>query len=109
MIRRCTCFLFQSTLPREERQFCSLSGSSLLSRFQSTLPREERPLAVRIFLLLTSFQSTLPREERLRRAAADSLLMNFNPRSHERSDGHDSHRGSVGKIFQSTLPREERR
>ena len=37
---------------------------------------------------LIKFQSTLPREERPRRhAPAHKIARNFNPRSHERSDG----------------------
>ena len=36
-------FLFQSTLPREERQY-RWTPFPELTRFQSTLPREERPL-----------------------------------------------------------------
>ena len=78
-----------------------------------------------------TFQSTLPREERHFQFAQPSLYkLNFNPRSHERSDGNQSEmllkfrisihaptRGatmatySVSLLmpFQSTLPREERR
>ena len=57
--------IFQSTLPREERHF-SLHVVSSISIFQSTLPREERP----------KFSDFFP-----------ILLIYFNPRSHERSDG----------------------
>ena len=57
-------FLFQSTLPREERPSCfklSMTGA----RFQSTLPREERPTCFCTVVVVLIFQSTLPREERL--------------------------------------------
>ena len=78
--------LFQSTLPREERQNfllllkfgiryfnprsherSDLAHKSFPSHqvFQSTLPREERLNAVYFFHTLQIFQSTLPREERL--------------------------------------------
>ena len=99
--------VFQSTLPREERQihiqfflsktpyfnprshersdpvtlFCDYQGG-----FQSTLPREERPRFDAVCQVSASFQSTLPREER-----HDKDMM------YRDSD-----------IFQSTLPREER-
>ena len=76
------------------------------------------------------FQSTLPREERQKKYAFCNPLINFNPRSHERSDKspttscllwnisiHAPTRGATlscltcrsGSAFQSTLPREERR
>ena len=64
---RCICvvFIFQSTLPREERLFPCLPIFRPHDIFQSTLPREER--------------------RRLATASAD-ILYHFNPRSHERSD-----------------------
>ncbi len=77
------------------------------------------------------FQSTLPREERLSGAYIRYFhFLNFNPRSHERSDNkhiviwkivdisiHAPTRGATQRVslylgktkFQSTLPREERR
>ena len=55
--------LFQSTLPRGERQYRNGSGDS---------GRE--------------FQSTLPREERQLRLVFVSVQIHFNPRSHEGSD-----------------------
>ena len=57
--------LFQSTLPREERQVHSLCLQDTVMIFQSTLPREERQKPLQLYQLMTLFQSTLPREERL--------------------------------------------
>ena len=99
--------VFQSTLPRGERQYNDnnaytivaisihaptrgatmiklLNSFSLL--FQSTLPRGERRLSDSALALTGLFQSTLPRGERPR------------------------HRRSAGEVlpFQSTLPRGER-
>ena len=77
--------LFQSTLPRRERQSQQFPDDSefLISihapakgatavtmpmqvwiSFQSTLPRRERPIVARFTLELVKFQSTLPRRER---------------------------------------------
>ena len=80
--------------------------------------------------LVFGFQSTLPREERHATASGRCAYMNFNPRSHERSDitgvsfmfqmyyfNPRSHERSdmepaelmlIRYLFQSTLPREER-
>ena len=98
--------VFQSTLPREERQRDQI-GAAIAREFQSTLPREERPTE----------------DPELRR------INDFNPRSHERSDIPQTADHSVYEIsihaptrgatlsgssspwsilFQSTLPREER-
>ena len=78
-------FLFQSTLPREERHVRMadlekdldfnprshersdknwLNIGDQIMLFQSTLPREERPKAFCDGVLAFLFQSTLPREER---------------------------------------------
>ena len=55
--------------------------------FQYTLPREERQVMIKIVGYIPIFQSTLPREERpcytLRFV---TIILHFNPRSHERSD-----------------------
>ena len=60
---------------------------SLFSRFQSTLPREERHRFPDFRLADQSFQSTLPREERhILVFVCTTNHLNFNPRSHERSD-----------------------
>ena len=82
------------------------------------------------YIHIFPFQSTLPREERLISELYGYQDEDFNPRSHERSDGsqgfdvpidnisiHAPTRGatlqaaSTRRIakFQSTLPREERR
>ena len=54
--------------------------------FQSTLPREERPSSSCVVHPTTLFQSTLPREERPIRCRFLHAIENFNPRFHERSD-----------------------
>ena len=123
--------LFQSTLPREERH-CIRIEPPCGSRFQSTLPREERRLAGTYKVTASGlFQSTLPREERpCTEYETCNVKTDFNPRSHERSDGgkqmisncghdisiHAPTRGATSGAlssavftrFQSTLPREER-
>ena len=88
---------------RAERNSCRISihaptrGATILCNhrglvfgFQSTLPREERlsfPCNISFHLI---FQSTLPREERQTMRKLTIAELNFNPRSHERSD-HSSH------------------
>ena len=57
--------IFQSTLPREERQRYTFFIPSQLIAFQSTLPREERQAGD---------------------TYTDIMYIDFNPRSHERSD-----------------------
>ena len=59
----------------------------LNQKFQSTLPREERPYRSICDIRRLGFQSTLPREERQYLTSRAHQLMDFNPRSHERSDG----------------------
>mgnify|MGYP001014527598 CR=1 FL=1 len=121
--------LFQSTLPREERHY-GKRGITVCEEFQSTLPREERQNFKYACSITHLFQSTLPREERQWSAIRRKLFVDFNPRSHERSDKgyefsadsysisiHAPTRGATKCIhhvynlypFQSTLPREERR
>ena len=80
----------------------------LVFGFQSTLPREERlsfPCNISFHLI---FQSTLPREERQTMRKLTIAELNFNPRSHERSDSLDALISAGSLEFQSTLPREER-
>ena len=101
--------IFQSTLPREERQENGIEYDDLLdisihaptrgatisnglcdgfyAIFQSTLPREERLVAKDFTEGMVVFQSTLPREERRNHTHALTA--------------------SICQ-FQSTLPREER-
>ncbi len=81
-----------------------------LAEFQSTFPREERPYYTIVRIQVLQFQSTLPREERpVRRYSLPLISVNFNPRSHERSDNIQNLTFALTKRFQSTLPREERR
>ena len=80
----------------------------LVFGFQSTLPREERlsfPCNISFHLI---FQSTLPREERQTMRKLTIAELNFNPRSHERSDHSIIWFSNLMQGFQSTLPREER-
>ena len=77
--------------------------------FQSTLPREERRVRAFIFLWIIAFQSTLPREERPNSSTSGLTSVDFNPRSHERSDICITTSPPRVTLFQSTLPREERR
>ena len=58
-------FLFQSTLPRGERQAVSIFKEGF-ELFQSTLPRGERQVDDVYTQLIVIFQSTLPRGERQR-------------------------------------------
>ena len=55
------------------------------------------------------FQSTLPRRERLADLLSQSANADFNPRSHEGSDGQLDEDAAGNLQFQSTLPRRERR
>ena len=120
---------FQSTLPREERHWIPHNHNAR-RRFQSTLPREERRYADDTYTGDYQFQSTLPREERPLNVYDCLAGLDFNPRSHERSDDagnrarchirisiHAPTRGATKSPsraaaqragFQSTLPREER-
>ena len=61
--------------------------------FQSTLPRRERRYVTFPVCVMKSFQSTLPRRERLLLEHTITMVMYFNPRSHEGSDNitWDSH------------------
>ena len=77
--------LFQSTLPREERRVRAFIFIWIIA-FQSTLPREERPDRATRSAWFSLFQSTLPREERPQFDRMLDRQINFNPRSHERSD-----------------------
>ena len=80
---------FQSTLPRGERPG-EVREVATLFKFQSTLPRGERLTENMVFIILYRFQSTLPRGER-RGSFFSGLwgIINFNPRSHEGSDAID--------------------
>ena len=121
--------VFQSTLPREER-LLGLNFKEANSIFQSTLPREKRLLQQYLSHFQLLFQSTLPREERhnttgwqgtgeiisihaptrgatIRITVGLLITQNFNPRSHERSDGTQILQLGKQYKFQSTLPREE--
>ena len=101
--------IFQSTLPRGERQS---EYNSLFSqiKFQSTLPRGERPISNWKNGVSVIFQSTLPRGERRRLVLWNrEVITYFNPRSHEGSDLVQNWHLTALWVFQSTLPRGERR
>ncbi len=77
--------------------------------FQSTLPRGERQTILIIRKILITFQSTLPRGERPSQQQLSSQpSQNFNPRSHGGSDGGAPTDLPSYYEFQSTLPRGER-
>ena len=67
-------------------------------KFQSTLPREERLKKQLLSRSEDRFQSTLPREERRSSWSIWTRIMNFNPRSHERSDDDKGTQSGDGKI-----------
>ena len=100
--------LFQSTLPRGERQK-RISIRREITQFQSTLPRGERQQRDVRKKILKSFQSTLPRGER---RSGISLVDRPCPISiHAPARGATEHRKFVRRqeaLFQSTLPRGER-
>ena len=56
--------IFQSTLPRGERPECPLRNGGRTKKFQSTLPRGERRWKIDPACKALRFQSTLPRGER---------------------------------------------
>ena len=101
-------YIFQSTLPREERPFFLLlvSHAFLISIHAPT--RGATLPYMHYITLYDRFQSTLPREERRKLPLINVYKCYFNPRSHERSDEKNIDRLVPQKGFQSTLPREER-
>ena len=130
---RASVSLFQSTLPREERQCIICIIIFIQYQFQSTLPREER-LCHLVFInymyldfnprshersddsrqqarvLSANISIHAPTRGATRNKVFEPVKssVNFNPRSHERSDkARWTSRCMVG-LFQSTLPREER-
>ena len=122
---------FQSTLPREERPFPTDFVTAFMPYFNprshersdNYIPDEFKSYIISIHAptrgatmtsdetgMVAIFQSTLPREERpVRRYSLPLISVNFNPRSHERSDNIQNLTFALTKRFQSTLPREERR
>ena len=123
-------YIFQSTLPRRERQGQTFSACPFLyfnprsregsdgiripesfrrSGFQSTLPRRERRTTLYASATSTKFQSTLPRRERPAPPSNPSSAVLFQstlPRRERLMVG--AWDGAV-LVFQSTLPRRERR
>ena len=77
-------------------------------RFQSSLPRGERRLSGDPGQYVCRFQSSLPRGERLRVIIQSFLHTDFNPRSHEGSDGFALGFTIIYALFHSSLPRGER-
>ena len=77
--------LFQSTLPREERQYPE--AVRVLSSISIHAPTRGATISTVTLRTTSKFQSTLPREERRPPPAHADTMTNFNPRSHERSDG----------------------
>ena len=80
-------YIFQSTLPREER-LTGAERSSPGTEFQSTLPREERHRRQLRGLCGQDISIHAPTRGATRtRTTISQEKMYFNPRSHERSDG----------------------
>ena len=80
-----TLIKFQSTLPREERQYPK-SNICSYQKISIHAPTRGATLMAWWCLMIRWFQSTLPREERPFSATIEGLFLDFNPRSHERSD-----------------------
>ena len=76
--------------------------------FQSTLPRGERQLMYSRWNQRLLFQSTLPRGERHYLKTLYFLCFCFNPRSRAGSDADGTRTFFKFVVFQSTLPRGER-
>ena len=68
-------------------------------RFQSALPRGERPVYCSCLPCQSGFQSALPRGERHYLTLTLSYIVDFNPRSHERSDTFACHSGFIYADF----------
>ena len=88
LYRSAVMLLFQSTLPREERLFRQLTITDRRKIISIHAPTRGATYLELANEILGVFQSTLPREERrCMRVRIAAPLCNFNPRSHERSDG----------------------
>ena len=81
--------------------------NKLLIKFQSTLPREERPCLLRFTGCRDDFNPRSHERSDGKYADCYRNFKHFNPRSHERSDS-DAGMERLFSRFQSTLPREER-
>ena len=99
-------FLFQSTLPREERRAAS-QGTGHASDISIHAPTRGATLSLLMWHVSRRFQSTLPREERLCRRCF-SLKPSISIHAPTRGATLPSLSDIALCIFQSTLPREER-
>ena len=99
--------IFQSTLPREERQAPAPAIVAPLA-FQSTLPREERPCRCEYQTTRCRFQSTLPREERRIKRVTLTVIILFQSTLPREERPLSPYVPGILDTFQSTLPREER-
>ena len=77
--------------------------------FQSTLPREERQRQKSIKKFFQNFNPRSHERSDVQLVSGLHFHLYFNPRSHERSDRTKDDEYVIRKKFQSTLPREERR
>ncbi len=78
--------IFQSTLPRGERQKVQ---KQLISEIYHFNPRSREGSDLKCYItqtIFSTFQSTLPRGERLYRQSTSCYTGHFNPRSREGSD-----------------------
>ena len=127
LLENLTNYIFQSTLPREERQLPlkALKLSIIISIHAPTRGATQKIEHIELvqkisihaptrgatyflweFIQKCIFQSTLPREERLHMNPYNNYNMDFNPRSHERSD-HCKH--SISKGVRYFNPRSHER
>ena len=98
--------IFQSTLPRGERQ--STASASSDTSISIHAPTRGATNLLQLLVIFVRFQSTLPRGERHILSVSNFSHINFNPRSHEGSDVHPVRQQFQSHKFQSTLPRGER-
>ena len=100
--------LFQSTLPRGERQH-PVELPEEIMEVSIHAPTRGATESQCPAVILGEFQSTLPRGERRRLVEILPSLTGFNPRSHAGSDSYLPDKDTLYLQFQSTLPRGERR
>ena len=83
-------------------------GRAILVRFQSTLPQEERLFPNLCVLVYVNFNPRSHKRSDLPALRPPAPFRDFNPRSHKRSDMNVLRLLVILEQFQSTLPQEER-
>ncbi len=99
--------LFQSTLPRRERQMRTYLFAAL-TRFQSTLPRRERPLPANFNIFIECISIHAPAKGATDVAIHDPAGVQFQSTLPRRERQGASGMTDGELRFQSTLPRRER-